>query len=179
MNEDQHQPPVDDPMADAHQEVARSTEEPDEGARQQGASAGERLAGTIEAAAKTVRQIDPSALADGGAEAVQQLREHGEELAQQAADQAGKRADTATRAAGGRLIAAAGYLREQETHLGSRAEALDQVAGSLEHSGVYLQEQGVAGIRSKVLDVIRKHPVLSLLGACGLGYLLGRVARGA
>ena len=157
MYEDRRIRQVEGATAAGHQDVARGAKEPDE----QGAPAGEQVAGAIEGAANTVTHIDPSAL--------------GEELAQQAADQAGKRADTATRTAGGKLLAAAGYLREQEPHAGPGAEALDRVAGGLEHSGVYLQEEGVEGIHSKALGLIREHPVLSLLGACGLGYLLGRL----
>jgi hypothetical protein len=171
VNKNSQEQQVDGSVADAKQEIATSAKVPDDIV-----SADEQLADASESGGKTLKRIDPAALAKRGAEAVQRLRGHGEELARQAADQAGKRADSSTRTAGEKLVDAAGFLREQETQVGPGAAPLDRVAGGLEQSGGYLQEHGVEGIRSTVLGLLQEHPVLSLLGACGLGYLLGNVA---
>jgi hypothetical protein len=48
------------------------------------------------------------------------------------------------------------------------------VAGALESSGRYLEEQGLSGIGEDLTNLIRRNPLPAILLGIGLGFLLAR-----
>jgi hypothetical protein len=64
-----------------------------------------------------------------------------------------------------------GGIREK----GSSAAAI--VGGRLEAAGTYLREHDFGGMNETVQEVIRRHPVRSVLVGVGVGFILARAMR--
>jgi hypothetical protein len=128
----------------------------------------------MKTAAKKVQEFGATTSIEEGPEDLP----YDEEQAEPVADQAAQRADAATRTAGERLIAAASYLRKHEDEAESAEDTatMEKVAGVLEQSGAYLRDQGLEGLGRPVARLIREHPLLWVLGACGVGYVMGLAA---
>jgi hypothetical protein len=55
--------------------------------------------------------------------------------------------------------------------------ATGAVADSLEHTGRYLQEEGVVGMAEDVAELIRRNPIPSLMIGIGIGFMLAKMFR--
>jgi F0F1-type ATP synthase assembly protein I len=97
--------------------------------------------------------------------------------AQELASTASKRVDEATTALGDRVRSAGSSLRERGPHDGMLGTATSTVADSLEHTGRYLQEEGLVGMAEDVTELIRRNPIPAMLVGVGIGYLLAKVFR--
>jgi len=97
--------------------------------------------------------------------------------AQEMASTAGKRVDEAATALGERVRSAGSTLRERGPHDGMLGTATSTVADSLEHTGRYLSEEGIAGMAEDVTELIRRNPIPAMLVGVGIGYLLAKVFR--
>lgn len=97
--------------------------------------------------------------------------------AHEMADAAGKKVDEATTALGERVKSVAGSLREREPRDGMLGNATGAVADSLEHTGRYIQEEGLLGMAKDVTELIRRNPLPAVLVGVGLGFMLAQMFR--
>jgi hypothetical protein len=97
--------------------------------------------------------------------------------AQELASTASKRVDEATAALGERVRSAGSTLREKGPHDGMLGTATGTVADSLEHTGRYIQDEGLVGMAEDVTELIRRNPIPAMLVGIGIGYLLAKVFR--
>ena len=117
---------------------------------------------------------------DAVVEKTKDLVEDGKSFAHQAkesardwAHTAGETVDEARSAVGQGIERFGGGVREK----GSSASAI--VGGRLEAAGAYLREHDFAGMNESMKDVVRRHPVQSVLVGIGLGFILARAMRRA
>jgi ElaB/YqjD/DUF883 family membrane-anchored ribosome-binding protein len=103
----------------------------------------------------------------------QQVADQAQDLGQQAVD----RADATTTIVGEKMTDVAQTIREKAPMSGPMANAADTAASTLERAGTYLQQQDLADMRADLEDIIRRHPIESLLVGLGVGYLLARSTR--
>ena len=97
--------------------------------------------------------------------------------ASQVGSQVADKADAATTSVGEKMTDAAQTIRQSAPDSGPLAGAADTAADTLQRAGSYLQEQDLADMRADLENLIRRHPVESLLVGFGLGYLLARGMR--
>lgn len=121
---------------------------------------------------------------DSAADKAQQVAGDIKERAQQAADkaqdlgnQAAQRADAATTTVGEKMTDVAQTIRERAPASGPVADAADTAADTLQRAGSYLQQQDLTDMRVDLENLIRQHPIESLLIGLGVGYLLARSTR--
>ena|SRR5437879_5358762 len=89
----------------------------------------------------------------------------------------GDKAEETTSAVGTGIESLGHSIREQGPQEGVMAAASSAVAGTLENSGRYLQQQGLEGIGQDVTKMIRRYPIQSVLIGIGIGFLLARTIR--
>lgn len=95
--------------------------------------------------------------------------------AQQMGTAAKEKADQAVSSAGSGMRSAGQAVRDrgfQEGYLGSATSA---VAGTLDSTGRYLEEQGLGGMADDLTNTIRRYPVPAMLIGVGIGFLLARM----
>lgn len=97
--------------------------------------------------------------------------------AHEMADAAGKKVDEATTALGERVKSVAGSLRERGPRDGMLGNATGAVADSLEHTGRYIQEEGLLGMAKDVTELVRRNPLPAVLVGVGLGFMLAQMFR--
>jgi len=95
--------------------------------------------------------------------------------AKDAASGLGRRAEDATHAVGQGMQSLAGTVRENLPREGVLGSAASTVAGGLEASGRYLQQEGLQGMADDVTNMIRRNPIPAILAGIGLGFLLARI----
>jgi hypothetical protein len=101
-------------------------------------------------------------------------------VAQKASDVAatvGRTATDATSSVGSGLKSFGQTVRERGPHDGMMGSATSAVAGTLESSGRYLQEEGLQGMADDVSNLVRRYPLQSVLIGIGIGFCLARVTR--
>ena len=87
----------------------------------------------------------------------------------------GRKAEDATHAVGRSMESLAGTVRDRLPHEGMLGSAASSVAGGLESSGKYLEQEGLQGIAEDVTNMIRRNPIPALVLGIGLGFLLARL----
>jgi len=97
--------------------------------------------------------------------------------AQELASTASKKVDEATAALGERVKSAASAIRDRGPHEGMLGTATGTVADSLEHTGRYIQEEGVIGMVEDVAELIRRNPIPAMMVGVGIGFLLAKMTR--
>jgi len=97
--------------------------------------------------------------------------------AQDIGNQVAGKADAATTTVGEKFTDVAQTIRQNAPNSGPLAGAADSAAETLQRAGTYLQQQDLTDMRSDLENLIRRHPVESLLVGFGLGYLLARSMR--
>lgn len=95
--------------------------------------------------------------------------------AKQAASTAKEKADQAVSGTGSGMQSLAGQIRERGPQEGMLGSASSAVAGTLEQSGRYLEEQGLSGMAEDLTNTIRRNPIPAVLISIGIGYLLARM----
>lgn len=93
--------------------------------------------------------------------------------AARAADRANEQADQALNIAGDRLNDAARTLRRQAPR-GAAGEFAERAAETLERGSTYLHDSDLSSIAGDLALAVRRNPMPWVLGALGIGYLLGR-----
>ena len=148
----------------------------------------------------TERELDPTAdqahdtidratdkahsAVDAAADKAQTMADKAQQVAgdvqDRAADmgsQVAEKADAATTTVGEKMTDMAQTIRQKAPVSGPVADAADTAADTLQRAGTYLQQQDLADMRADLENLIRRHPVESLLIGFGLGYLLARSMR--
>jgi len=93
--------------------------------------------------------------------------------AQDAVSSAGKRAEDATHAAGAGIKSFGNTIRENSPD-GYVKSAAGAVADTLENTGKYLEEEGLAGMAEDLTSLVKRNPIPALLIGVGVGFLLAR-----
>jgi len=91
-----------------------------------------------------------------------------------AASFVGQKAEDAAGAVGQRMQSAAGSIRRSGPQEGMLGNASSVLASTLENAGRELQEHGLSGVADDLTNMIRRHPVPSILIGIGVGFLLAR-----
>lgn len=123
-------------------------------------------------------------VADKAKETAGNVADKARDYASQAADRAkdfGKSAanaaEGATSRVGSTVEGMADRLRDSAPREGMVHNAATKVADSLERSGRYLQEEGLAGMADDLTGVIKRYPVPAILIGIGVGYLIAHALR--
>jgi phage-related minor tail protein len=122
--------------------------------------------------------------ADKVGEGAQKAGEHAEsyaatatEKAKEAATYIGDKAVQATEAVGSGIKSLGGSIREHTPRQGMLHDTGEAVAGAIETSGRYLEEQGLKGIGEDFTTMVRRNPIAAVLIGVGLGFCLARMTR--
>lgn len=106
------------------------------------------------------------------------LLEDGKTFAQNAKETAKEWAHTASEKVGeARTAMGEGMERFGGGVRDKGGSASAMVGGGLEAAGTYLREHDFAGMNESMKDVVRRHPVQSVLVGIGLGFVLSRAMR--
>jgi len=100
------------------------------------------------------------------------------EAVQSVAKAAGHAVDSGAATVGGGVESLGHTIRRNAPSEGVIGSAAGAVASGLENTGQYLQEKGVTGMMNDLTETIKRNPMVSILIAMGLGYLLARATRG-
>jgi hypothetical protein len=101
--------------------------------------------------------------------------ENVKDKAKQAGEFVRDRADSTVSTAGKGMESLAGTIRDRGPREGILGSATSGVAGALDSTGRYLDEQGMSGMVDDLTGLIKNHPVPAVLIGIGLGFLLARL----
>jgi hypothetical protein len=99
------------------------------------------------------------------------------EKARDMASAVGDKAESATHTVGSGMQSLAGTIRDKGPQGGFLGGAASGVAGALDSSGRYLEEEGLSGMAEDMTNLIRRNPIPAVLIGVGLGFLLARLTR--
>jgi hypothetical protein len=71
----------------------------------------------------------------------------------------------------------AGTIRAKAPPAGVLGTAASGAASTLEAGGKYLQEHNFHGLAREVSDLLRRHPLQTIMLGIGVGFLVGRASR--
>jgi hypothetical protein len=94
--------------------------------------------------------------------------------AKDAASTLGQKAEDATHAVGSGMQSLAGTMRDKLPQSGPLGAATSTLAGGLESTGRYLQEEGLKGVAEDMTNLIRRNPLPAMFLGIGLGFILAR-----
>jgi hypothetical protein len=94
--------------------------------------------------------------------------------AKDAASSLGQKAEDATHAVGSGMQSLAGTMRDKLPQSGPLGAATSTLAGGLESTGRYLQEEGLKGVADDITNLIRRNPLPAMFLGIGLGFILAR-----
>jgi len=103
------------------------------------------------------------------------VAENVKDKAKQAGDFARDKADSALSSAGKGMESLASTIRDKGPQEGILGRATSTVAGTLDRTGHYLDEQGVNGMVSDLTSLIKNNPVPAVLIGIGIGFMLARL----
>jgi hypothetical protein len=86
----------------------------------------------------------------------------------------GKKADDLTSAAGAEIKHAGDVMDKKGPQGGLSGSASHAVAGTLQGSGKYIEHAKLSGMAHDVAEVVKNHPVPTMLICFGLGYCVAR-----
>ena len=99
------------------------------------------------------------------------------DMASETATAVGKKADDMTAAAGHGIASFGETIAEKAPHDGLAGRASQSVATGIKESGKYIEDHKLSGMANDVEQVIKNHPIPTILVALGLGFCLGRAMR--
>jgi phage-related tail protein len=133
---------------------------------------------------KQQAQETASNLADKAKDTAGNLVDKAKQAAGNVADKArdlasnvGDRVDTGVSSVGKGMESLAGTIRDRGPSSGVLGSATAGVAGAMDSTGRYLEEQGLSGMAEDLTGVIRRNPIPAVLVGIGLGFLLARLTR--
>jgi len=138
-------------------------------ARNAAENMGDKAKGMLDNATDKARD-----LAGNAADKARDLAGNVADRARDAASSVGHGATHATSSVGHTMENLAGTLREKAPHQGVLGSAASTVAGGLETSGRYLQEEGLQGMADDLTSLIRRNPFPAILVGIALGYVIAR-----
>lgn len=133
---------------------------------------GQRPEDTAQKATEKVTHAAEDAKAKAS-EAIDTARQRTAEIGANASD----KATDVMNAAGDRMSTLAQTVREKAPAEGRAGEVAATAAETLERSGRYLREADPNTVRMDLEQMIRQHPIESMLVGLGVGYLLARSMR--
>lgn len=95
-------------------------------------------------------------------------------MASQAACDAGNKVDQLTARAGQGIHEMGDSLGRNLPHNGMLGSASQALAGAVQGSGEYLEDQKLSGLAKDVTLLIRRNPIPSVLISIGLGWFIAR-----
>ena len=99
------------------------------------------------------------------------------EMAANTATTAGERANDFTAAAGHQLRAAGDALAHKGPHDGFAGQASQAVAGTIQEAGRYIEDAKLSGMANDLGEVIKNHPIPTMLVCFGIGFCVGRAMK--
>jgi len=115
-----------------------------------------------------------------GSEALGKVKEAGQsagEMAAETAKMVGAKADDATAAAGHGIAGLGETVAEKGPHGGLAGRASQAVADTIKDTGKYLEEHKLTGMAKDVEQIVKNHPIPTLLIVFGIGWCLGRAMK--
>jgi gas vesicle protein len=97
--------------------------------------------------------------------------------AQDAASSAQDKTDDALSTVGQKVSSLAGSLRSTASQEGMVGHTANALADSLDSTGRYLQEHGIKDMGKDLAQIVKSHPIPSMLAIFGVGFLAGMAAR--
>jgi len=107
----------------------------------------------------------------------QQAAGTAQQLASEALSSAGQRADDMAASLGGSMKTLAGDIRAHSPAQETLGQLASGVADVLEHTGRFLQEEGVSGLAGELNQAIRRYPLSAVFLAVGVGFLMSQTSR--
>jgi ElaB/YqjD/DUF883 family membrane-anchored ribosome-binding protein len=95
--------------------------------------------------------------------------------AQETASAVVHKTDDGIAAVGHQMNALGGRVRDAAPHNGAIGSAAKVVADELQAGGHYLEGHGIEAIGKDLTEVVKRHPIPSVLVGIGIGCLLGMV----
>lgn len=117
---------------------------------------------------------------DVGNQAYDKAKETAEsvsDMAKSAVETVGEKANEYTAAAGHELTAAGKAMAKKMPHEGMAGHASQAIAETMQQSGKYIEDAKLSGMANDLTDVIKTHPIPTMLICLGLGFCLGRAMR--
>jgi hypothetical protein len=99
------------------------------------------------------------------------------DMARSAAERVGEKANDYTAAAGHELKAAGENIARRLPHDGMAGQAGQAIAETIQQGGRYLEDTKLSGMAGDLTDVIKTHPIPTMLICLGLGFCIGRAMR--
>jgi hypothetical protein len=99
------------------------------------------------------------------------------DMAKSAVEKVGEKADNLTASAGHELKAAGDSMAHKLPHEGMTGHASQAIAESLQHGGKYIEDAKLSGMANDLTDVIKTHPIPTMLICLGIGFVFGRAMR--
>jgi hypothetical protein len=95
----------------------------------------------------------------------------------QAMTAVGRKADDLTAAAGHKIEAAGEAVARKLPHEGLTGHASQAVADTMKEAGKYLEEAKLSGLAHDVAQVVKTHPIPTMLICFGIGFCVGRMLK--
>jgi hypothetical protein len=95
--------------------------------------------------------------------------------AEEAATYVSKKADDGVHAVGSSFKSFGDNVRNVAPRSGIAKDGMSAVADTLQHTGEYLEEEGLSGIAEDMIKVVKRNPIPALFIGVGVGFLLGRM----
>jgi hypothetical protein len=99
------------------------------------------------------------------------------DMAVETASAVGKKADDVTASAGHEIKEFGETIGKKGPHEGFAGQASQAVADTIMTSGKYIEDAKLSGMAHDVENVIKTHPIPSLLICLGIGFCIGRAMR--
>lgn len=132
----------------------------------------QRIGETASGLATKTREAASSAIEktkDVAASAGQQVTEF--------ASNVGEKAESATHSLGSEMKTLAGTIRGNAPAGGVLGAAAAQVAGCMETSGTYLEQNDFSRMADDLTGLVRRYPVQAICAGLAIGFLVGRSTR--
>jgi hypothetical protein len=130
-------------------------------------------------AGETAQRVGESAssLATKTKEAATSMASSAGQQASQFASDVGQKAESATHSLGGEIKSLASTLRNKAPSEGMIGTAASEIAGCMEASGQYLEQNDFSRMAEDLTGLVRRYPVQAICTGLAVGFLLGRSMR--
>jgi hypothetical protein len=130
-------------------------------------------------AGETAQRMSESAssLATKTKEAASSIATSAGQQASEFASNVGQKAESATHSLGGEMKSLASTLRSKAPSEGVIGAAASEIAGCMEASGQYLEQNDFNRMAEDLTGLVRRYPVQAICAGMAVGFLLGRSMR--
>jgi hypothetical protein len=130
-------------------------------------------------AGETARQVGESAsgLATKAKETASSMASSAGQQASDIASNVSQKAESATHSLGGEIKSLASTLRSKAPGEGVIGSAASEIAGCMEASGNYLEQNDFSRMAEDLTGLVRRYPVQAICTGVAVGFLIGRSMR--